>query len=125
MIEKLQHKYALSKQGAKDMIKGFVPVTISDLVLMFPVSLLIVGCSNKVQKGLSKKQMKLKMACADGIQECLETVRDLRANNAQKEYMDGLEGKIRAVEKHAVVTELGTAVFVGSAQMILSLASQR
>lgn len=107
------------------MIKGFVPVTISDLVLMFPVSLLIVGCSNKVQKGLSKKQMKLKMACADGIQECLETVRDLRANNAQKEYMDGLEGKIRAVEKHAVVTELGTAVFVGSAQMILSLASQR
>ena len=35
-----------------------------------------------------------------GIQECLETVRDLRANNAQAEYMEGLESKIRAVEKH-------------------------
>ena len=65
--------------------------------------------------------MKLKMDCADGIQECLETVRDLRANNAQAEYMEGLEGKIRAVEKHALVTELGTAVFVGGAQMILKL----
>ena len=88
---------------------------------VLPVSFLIVGCSRKVQKSLSKKQMKLKMDCADGIQECLETVRDLRANNAQAEYMEGLEGKIRAVEKHALTTELGTAVFVGGAQMILKL----
>ena len=88
---------------------------------VLPLSFLIVGCSGKVQKSLGKKQMKLKMACADGIQECLETVRDLRANNAQDTYMEGLERKIRAVEKHALVTELGTAVFVGSAQMILKL----
>ena len=88
---------------------------------VLPVSFLIVGCSGRVQKCLSKRQMKLKMDCADGIQECLETVRDLRANNAQAEYMEGLESKIRAVEKHALVTELGTAVFVGSAQMILKL----
>ena len=88
---------------------------------VLPVSFLIVGCSGRVQKSLSKKQMKLKMDCADGIQECLETVRDLRANNAQAEYMEGLEGKIRVVEKHALVTELGTAVFVGGAQMILKL----
>ena len=88
---------------------------------VLPVSFLIVGCSGRVQKSLSKKQMKLKMDCADGIQECLETVRDLRVNNAQAEYMEGLEGKIRAVEKHALVTELGTAVFVGGAQMILKL----
>ena len=61
------------------------------------------------------------MACADGIQECLETVRDLRANNAQDEYMRGLDEKIKAVEKHSLVTELGTAVFVAGAQMILKL----
>ena len=65
--------------------------------------------------------MKLKMDCADGIQECLETVRDLKANNAQAEYMNGLEKKIRAVERHAIVNELTTAVFVASAQMILKL----
>ena len=61
------------------------------------------------------------MACADGIQEGLESARDLRAYNSQEEYMEGLDKKIKAVEKHAIVTELGTAVFVGSSQMILKL----
>lgn len=253
MKEKLMHKYALSSQGAKDMIKAFIPVTISDLILMIPVSLLyflvndymegnlagrgglyiagviitlaliavstyiqynatflstyvesgvrritlaeklrkiplsffgkkdlsdltstimadcaqmetasshfipelvgacistafvaiglfffdwrmaiaalwvlpisfiIVGCSGRVQRKLNEKQVALKMSCADGIQECLESVRDIQAYNNQEEYMKGLDEKIKAVEKHAVATELGTAVFVGSAQMILKL----
>lgn len=86
---------------------------------VLPVSFLIVGCSGNVQKRAAGRQMDLKMACADGIQECLETVRDLRANNALAEYIKGLDSKIRAVEKHAIVTELTTAVFVASAQMIL------
>ena len=88
---------------------------------VLPVSFLIVGCSGIVQKSLNKKQMVLKMACADGIQECLENVRDLQAYNTQEDYMKGLTAKIKAVEKHAIVTELGTAVFVGSSQMILKL----
>ena len=86
---------------------------------VLPISFIIVGCSGKVQKGVNKKQMELKMACADGIQECLESVRDLRAYNTEEDYMKGLDVKIKNVEKHAIVTELGTAVFVGSAQMIL------
>lgn len=88
---------------------------------VLPVAFIIVLSSSKVQHTLGNRQMKLKMDCADGIQECLETVRDLKANNAQKSYMSGLEKKIRAVEKHAIVSELGTAVFVSSAQMILKL----
>lgn len=88
---------------------------------VLPVAFLIVGCSGRLQRKVGQKHMDLKMACADGIQECLETVRDLRANNAQDEYMDGLEKKIRLVEKHSVVTELSMAVFVSSAQMLLKL----
>ena len=88
---------------------------------VLPISFIIVGCSGKVQRSLNKKQMDLKMACADGIQEGLESARDLRAYNSQEEYMEGLDKKIKAVEKHAIVTELGTAVFVGSSQMILKL----
>lgn len=88
---------------------------------VLPVSFLIVGCSGRLQRKVGQKHMDLKMACADGIQECLETVRDLRANNAQDEYMKGLEKKIRLVEKHSVVTELSMAVFVSSAQMMLKL----
>ena len=88
---------------------------------VLPISFIIVGCSGRVQRKLNEKQVALKMSCADGIQECLESVRDIQAYNNQEEYMKGLDEKIKAVEKHAVSTELGTAVFVGSAQMILKL----
>ncbi|MDO4285702.1 MAG: ABC transporter ATP-binding protein [Eubacteriales bacterium] len=86
---------------------------------VLPVAFLIVLFSARVQRALGRRQMEVKMACADGIQECLESVRDLQANNAQENYMVGLDRKIRAVEKRAVITELMTAVFVASAQMIL------
>ncbi len=88
---------------------------------VLPVSFAIVLSASGVMHKLSAAQMKLKVDCADGIQECLETVRDLRANNASESYMVGLEEKIRAVEKHSLVSELGTAVFVVSAQMILKI----
>ena len=88
---------------------------------VLPVSFAIVICSEKVQDKLNKKQIDYKMACADGIQEGLESVRDLQAYNYQDDYMNGLDTKIHAVEKHAIVTELGMALFVGSAQMILKL----
>lgn len=88
---------------------------------VLPVSFGIVLSSKKVVGRAERKHMDLKMACADGIQECLETVRDLKSNNAQQKYMDGLEKKIRAVEKHAIVNELTMACFVSTAQMILKL----
>ena len=74
---------------------------------VLPISFIIVSCSGKVQRKLNEKQVALKMTCADGIQECLESVRDIRAYNTQEEYMKGLDEKIKAVEKHAVSTELG------------------
>mgnify|MGYP005769599147 FL=1 len=88
---------------------------------VLPVSFLVVVLSQKVQRKLNQKSMDAKMACADGIQECIETVRDLKANNAEERYLEGLDQKIKAVEKRAILTELGTAVFVVSAQMILKL----
>ena len=88
---------------------------------VLPVAFLIVLCSGKVQRSLGSRHMEYKMECADGIQECLETIRDLRANNAQENYMVGLDAKIKKVEKHSIVVELGTALFVASAQMILKL----
>ncbi len=88
---------------------------------VLPVSFLVVVLSQKVQGKLNQKSMDAKMACADGIQECIETVRDLKANNAEERYLEGLDEKIKTVEKRAIFTELGTALFVVSAQMILKL----
>ena len=88
---------------------------------VLPVSFTIVLLSARIQEHLNRKQMAAKMACADGIQECIECLEDLKANNAENRYMAGLEKKIRAVEHRAVVSELGTAVFVVSATLILKL----
>ncbi|WP_156990989.1 ABC transporter ATP-binding protein [Caproicibacter fermentans] len=90
-------------------------------IWVLPVSFCVVLFSSKVQNALGRKQMTVKMACTDGIQECLESVRDLKANNAERDYLTGLDKKIKAVEKRAILTELGTALFVASAQMILKL----
>ena len=40
MVERLQHKYALSEQGAKDMVKACAAVTVSNIVMMLPAMLL-------------------------------------------------------------------------------------
>lgn len=88
---------------------------------VLPISFAIVGFSARVQERMNQKAMDARMACADGIQECLESVRDLKANNAEEAYLAGLDRKIKAVEKRAIRSELGTAVFVVSAQLILKL----
>ena len=88
---------------------------------VLPVAFAIVGFSAKIQENLNQKAMDVKMACADGIQECIETVRDLKANNAEQAYLKGLEKKIRAVEHRSILNEFGLAVFVVSASLVLKL----
>ena len=61
------------------------------------------------------------MTLADGLQEYIETVRDLKANNAQNGYLGGLIAKIRGVEKQSIFAELTTAVIVVAAGMVLKL----
>lgn len=48
-------------------------------------------------------------------------MRDLKANNAEGEYLKGLERKIRAVERRSIINEFGLAAFVVSASLILKL----
>ena len=86
-----------------------------------PVAFSIVALASGVQKNLSRKATTAKVICEDGIQECMEAMSDLRANNAEKCYLDGLERKICAVENRLVKSELGTAVFVVSAGLVLRL----
>ena len=88
---------------------------------VIPVSIGILLGSYRVQDRVQAKTMAAKMACADGIQEYIEALRDLKANNAEKGYLSGLEEKIRAVEKQTISTELTNAVFVTSAGMVLKL----
>ena len=88
---------------------------------VIPVSIAIVLGSYRVQDRIQARTMAVKMDCADGIQEYIETLRNLKASNAEQGYLSGLSKKIRAVEKQSVAAELETALFVSSASMVLKL----
>ena len=88
---------------------------------VIPVAFIILMTSAGAQRHAVKKNMYVNLKLNDGIQECLESIRDIRACNAQDRYMDGLEDKIKAVEKQSLSTEIKMSVYVSSAQMILKL----
>ena len=88
---------------------------------VLPVSLAIVAFSGKVQNYFTRKQTEAKLAVADGIQEALETMRDLKSNNAEGKYLDVLDKKIDKMEGRMIKSELGAAIFVVPASMILKL----
>ncbi len=88
---------------------------------VLPVSLAIVAFSGKVQNYFTRRQTEAKLAVAEGIQEALETMRDLKSNNAEEKYLKGLDKKIDLQEKRMIASELGSALFVVPAGMILKL----
>ena len=117
-----------------ELIGAVISTTIAALSIMFfdwrmgfaalwpiPVAILIVILSRNVHYRLSRRSMNAKMEVADGIQECIETMKDLKSCNAEKQYLKGLFRKIDKVENRAIISEVGTAVFVVSASFILKM----
>ncbi len=88
---------------------------------VIPVSFSIVWLSAGVQERLNRKSLEARLASADGIQECIETVRDLKSCNAEHRYLEGLCEKIRLVEQRTIISQFGTSVFVVSASLVLKL----
>ena len=124
-----------SSHWIPELIGAVISVTIVGISLFFafdwrmvlasfwviPVAFIIIITCSGAEKNAIRKNSAVKLTMTDGIQECLESVRDLRANNAEDIYMDELEGKIRNVEKEALLTELKMAVYVNSASIILKI----
>ncbi len=84
-----------------------------------PIAFVIVFTSKRVQNHFTLKQKAAQIDLAFGVQEFIETSRDLKSNNAENEYLNMLCNKIDLLEKRAIGNELGTAIFVVSAQMLL------
>ena len=84
-----------------------------------PVAIAIVLCSSKVQNRVTRRQSKAVVELADNIQEGLEAFQDIRSANAEGQWLSSFRGKVGAVEKSAIRSELGIAYFVVSAQILL------
>lgn len=121
-----------SSHWIPELIGSMISTTIIVICLLFfnwkmalaaiwvmPVAFVIVLTSRRGLKNTQKKTLEYKLACQDGIQEGLETLRDLRSNNMTESFMKGLNSKIRNVEKNAITLEFKNAAYVCSAQMIL------
>ena len=55
VIKKLQHKYALSERGAKDLVTGVAACTLQNITFMLPVSLLYLFVGDLLSGTLSGK----------------------------------------------------------------------
>lgn len=91
------------------------------LLWVAPLSFAIVLLSRKWQETLARKHMGTRLALAEGIQECLETVQDIKACNLEERYLRKLDAKMDAAEKAQRSSELATANLLTTGQMILRL----
>lgn len=82
--------------------------------------LLVLGVRPGVNK-LERRQKKKKIEAADGIQECLENMQDIKANNQSEHYLKALDKKLLAVEKAAAGTELANGISLTGAQMLMKV----
>ena len=88
-------------------------------VWVLPISFTITFLSARIQEYFNRKSVAANVALESGVQECIESLQDLKANNAEESYLKGLDKKIDNVEKRHIITELGTALFVVSSTLIL------
>ena len=88
-------------------------------VWVLPIAFAITFFSARIQEYFNRKSVAANVALENGVQECIESLQDLKSNNAEKIYLNGLDKKIDHVEKRHIVSELGTALFVVSSTLIL------
>lgn len=88
-------------------------------VWVLPVAFAITFFSARIQEYFQSRLVRADVALEEGVQECIESLQDLKANNAEESYLKGLGEKIDDVEKRHIIAELGVAVFVVSSTLIL------
>ncbi len=88
-------------------------------VWVLPIAFAITFLSARIQEYFNRQSVKANVALESGVQECIESLQDLKANNAEQNYLKGIDKKIDYVEKRHIITELGTALFVVSSTLIL------
>ncbi len=88
-------------------------------VWVLPLAFAITFFSARIQGYFNRKSVGANVALESGVQECIESLQDLKANNAEESYLNGLGKKIDYVEKRHIISELGTALFVVSSTLIL------
>lgn len=91
------------------------------LLWVAPFAFLIVILSRKLQQKLGMRHITARNDLADGIQECLENIQDIKACNNEEDYLNKLDQKMDHSEKAQISSEMTTASLVTTGQMFLRL----
>ncbi|WP_277408112.1 ABC transporter ATP-binding protein [Lacrimispora xylanisolvens] len=91
------------------------------LLWVIPAAFMLSAGTRPLIDRMERKEKKKKLAASDGIQECIENIQDIKANNQRETYLKGLDLKIVAVEKGTVRMEVLNGSFVTASQMVLRL----
>ena len=86
-----------------------------------PVAFALLFGSRKLTARSSQITKAAAIRVSDGIQEALENVREIRATNQEKRYLNSLNEKIDQHEKVTIKGELTTGLFVNAASVIMRL----
>ena len=86
-----------------------------------PVAFLLLFGSRKLAKRTSEITKAAGIQVADGIQETLENIREIRATNQEDRFLKTLNGKIDYHEKMMIQGELTAGIFVNAASVIMRL----
>ena len=89
------------------------------LFWVFPISLLLIFGSRKMQHRAGRKHLNAKIECVENIQECLETVREIKAYNHKEKYLLTLYEKLDKAEEAQMKYELTMDAFLGAGQAFL------
>lgn len=89
------------------------------ILWVVPVAVALTLGSKKLQETFGRKTILKKRAVTDSIQECLETVRDIKANNLEDGYLAELDARTADAETGCIQSELVTGSFVCTAQAFL------
>ncbi|MCR5678494.1 MAG: ABC transporter ATP-binding protein/permease [Agathobacter sp.] len=86
-----------------------------------PVAFILLFGSRKINKRNSEITKQAGITVADGIQETIENIREIRATNQEEKFLDELNAKIDAHEKKMIAGELSCGIFVNAASVIMRL----
>lgn len=86
-----------------------------------PVALCLVLFTKHFQKSFAKKSRATNLAYNDKITECVENIRDIKSNNRQTAHVQQVAQQFANYEKQAIQAEIGVALPVSMASLILKV----
>ncbi len=91
------------------------------LTWVIPISFILCIASKKLQDYFLLKTKAIQLTYLDKIQECLENVKDIKANNRENAHLKIMDAHFENHENMSMKAEFVTGIFVSTAQMILKL----